>query len=106
MSIGQISLLALLEVGTQGSRLLPFRNSAILNTWFPKLLQKEMRKSGQWSRTRSNIRYLFSHPSGPKSNCKGGWEIKSSHIPKKRKRNWDLVNTSIFAAIILPPLVK
>lgn len=104
MSIGQISLLALLEVKTQESRLLPLCNSAVLNTWFPRWLQKEMRKSGQWSRTRSNTRYLFSHPSDPKSNCKGGWAMKSSHRPKKRKRNWDLVNMSIFSAI-LPPLV-
>lgn len=45
-------------------------------------------------------RWEPSHP--PKSNCKGGWKIELSQILKKGRKNWDLVNTSIFSAHLTP----
>lgn len=50
MTIGQISLVALLEEGTLGSRLLLFCDSTIFSAWLLRLLQKEKRESGQLSR--------------------------------------------------------
>lgn len=61
MTIGQISLLALLEEETQESRFLPLCNSSILNTRLLRLLQKK-RKGRYLSRPSSNIHYFFPYP--------------------------------------------